>query len=316
MRRAARWLGLLAVAGVAALVLGAVPSPGHAGAAPSVPAARGGASCDAGRAPATASFEVRAQGTAASPELSAVQAIRIVGLASRCDGATAVLTVLGNGAGRAGGAPELLATVDSSVEPCRQVARSVPLRVSAGAITLAFCASGGPAQDPPVHEITALSLLVGGSPVPVTPTPTPVPQTQPSTHGGSPGGGSTGGSGTGAPGGGGGSHITGAGSGTHGAGRALGTRTGGGAGGAGAVAPGTSAVAPGTRASAPGSGVGHRATSSATGVPHGVLLAANLAFDWWPLVLVLLLLLLALVGLFLGLRQRQQGAGATARVPT
>ena len=98
-----------------------------------------------------------------------------------CDGASVVLTVLGNPAGDPSQpTTETLATYDSRLDPCTQQPLAQPLVIQNGSITINTCANSGIVGTASVHDFTELRLTVRGQVIPIGP-PGPTVPTNPTS---------------------------------------------------------------------------------------------------------------------------------------
>lgn len=157
----------IALAGVFAVAMGVTLAA--AGNTDAFGAARGTsfAPCLPGAQPISAHF------TLANPPdqgPGSVSGVELAGFdSSSCDGYTVVLTLSGNPAGDpAVPATESLGTYDTSLDPCTQVPAARPVVISNGGITVAGCATGGPARYADLHDVTALDIRVGSTTLPTT----------------------------------------------------------------------------------------------------------------------------------------------------
>jgi hypothetical protein len=236
-------------------------------------------------------------------------------MAPACDGASVVLTLRGNPSGDPTRPDHVLSTANSALAPCSQKTLGTPTEVTRGTITLDLCAAGGPAGYVSVHDLTAMALTAGGTPVQVVPTPRTQGATS-SSSGTPPGSSTTGTTGstgtTGNPPGTGSRTPGGSTPPSHQSGARTGTGPPGNAGGS------LGSVAIGARSSSSGSSAHqghhhrHRSSSSTRATHHHRLLAGAVAFDFWPLLFAFLLLGLLLLFLFLLWRRRHHDEEAAS----
>lgn len=97
-----------------------------------------------------------------------VRSVKVSGLPASCSGEPVVVDLYGNH----GGDPavsqmddELLAQVDSTLDPCTQQPLARSGLLANGAITLPLCPSGGSAGVVSVHDLTGVALSVAGESV-------------------------------------------------------------------------------------------------------------------------------------------------------
>ena len=155
--------GRLATAVLVVAAGSGVGAPVVASLALVTPAGAAAPSCSA--SPAVAHYQV----VTSADGVAEVSGVRLSGLSSACDGATAVLTIDGNAAGRPTASTTVLSKADSALDPCTGQAAHAGAQVRGGSIDLLLCPDGGPAGWVPGFEVTELSLMVGGATVPVTP---------------------------------------------------------------------------------------------------------------------------------------------------
>lgn len=128
------------------------------------------AATSCGSTPASLHFNFGFQSPTTHQQTQAIRISSIVisGLATGCDGKTAKLVLSGNSAGDPAFSYHPLATATSTVDPCSQDKASNPPTVKTGTITLDLCVTpGGPAGYVSVHDLTHVTLTVGGTSVTV-----------------------------------------------------------------------------------------------------------------------------------------------------
>lgn len=156
-------VSLFALAGVAS----AVVSAPLAAAATAATAATGPTAC--GTVPAHLRYNwVLATPPAGNqtqvPRITSVVISDLTG----CDGKTAKLVLSGNSAGDPTTTHHPLATATSTVGPCTQDPVKPAPTVQNDAITFDLCPTGGPAAYVSLHDVTYLTLSVGGTTVTIS----------------------------------------------------------------------------------------------------------------------------------------------------
>ncbi|MGH9075169.1 MAG: hypothetical protein ACRDZQ_13785 [Acidimicrobiales bacterium] len=163
-----RWWGLAAamasmslLATVGVVAISAAVTPTIAAAATSCTSSSG----------ASISYHVVATPAPSRPtSLSMVSGVVVSGLSAGCDGETARLFLDGNTTGDPSAAGALLSTATSKLNPCSQAAVTPAPTVKTGSITLDLCATKSTKGSyVSVHDLTHLTLFVGGVQITVTP---------------------------------------------------------------------------------------------------------------------------------------------------
>jgi hypothetical protein len=98
-----------------------------------------------------------------------ISAVDLSGFDAGCDGSSVVFKMWGNPAGDPSvplSGDSLLATADSTLDPCTQQPLTAPLTVQGGTVDLSLCPTGGPAADVSIHDLTQVELTVNGASVP------------------------------------------------------------------------------------------------------------------------------------------------------
>lgn len=125
--------------------------------------------CDPSQ-PAHVSYRVATAPAASPTETLVISAVVVSGLGSGCDGLPAELLLGGNSAGDPAEPAVLLSTATSTRDPCTQSKLSSPQTVDTGSIVLGLCATPGTKGSAvSVHDLTHLTLFIGGTQIEVTP---------------------------------------------------------------------------------------------------------------------------------------------------
>ena len=161
---------------VVVLVVGALALVSTTMAATLLPTSIAGAAatCNASP-PAHISYHVAVTPWPSSPtETMVVSAVVVSGLGSGCDGLPASLLLSGNARRDPAAPATLFSTATSARDPCTQSKLSSPLTVKTGSIVLGLCARPGTkGSDVSIHDLTHLTLFVGGTQIGLTPVSSP-----------------------------------------------------------------------------------------------------------------------------------------------
>lgn len=134
--------------------------------APPAMAAPSASGCGASSAPVSAHYSA-----AVGPDhVGYISAVNLSGFDAGCEGNSAVLQLWGNQSGDPTvpmSGDSLLATIDSTLDPCTQRPLQAALKVQNGNLDLTLCPTGGRAGYVSIHDLTAVALSVNGQTVPV-----------------------------------------------------------------------------------------------------------------------------------------------------